>query len=234
MKSASTKSTRSSLQLRPQPLLPRRPTTSHYAERLTAASLAVHEPLNSWLINNIDSAGWIINFLYRTVNPSSPTEARCTVRVVHLKAPIDNGTIFKDPDVFLLWLFVDIPATSGVHCDQRKSPTALLARFEGFKDDADSPGWIHRMPPGERFRFTHDRAFLAALFCGKTSDIKLKQNVSAEMLTWACAAVVGTELEDTVLEYCANWRDTHRVLRHYTIVRAVRQVPWGKRAARRV
>ncbi|KAJ7170890.1 hypothetical protein C8R43DRAFT_1231605 [Mycena crocata] len=177
--------------------IPRRLSSSRYAARLKAAALAVHEPLNGWLSNNLDATGWVINWVYPKLDP------------------------LDDPNTFHLWMEVELPCTSGVHPAYQTSPTILLARYIGFKDDGDAPGWIRDgIQPGERSRFILPREFLAALFCGKIPELwaglagKLEDKISSSMLTWASAAAVGTDEEASILEHCKRWRATHRVRCH--------------------
>ncbi|KAJ7668558.1 hypothetical protein DFH06DRAFT_1126037 [Mycena polygramma] len=213
-----------SLQCRPRDI-PHRLAASLYAQRLKAASLATHEPLNTWILDNLESAGWIINIVYPSLT-LDPAEVLCTVRVSYHQTS-DDRSIFSNPDVYLLWLFADVQHILGKDNSHTRSPTVLLGRFEGFKDDGDAPGWSRTMEPGERYRFTYSRSFLAALFCGKTlgywDGLKdtAERRISSEMLTWACATAAGTEDEDSILEHSENWRNNHSVRTH-SVAQAVK------------
>ncbi|KAJ7680554.1 hypothetical protein DFH06DRAFT_422388 [Mycena polygramma] len=188
---------------------PPRPTAvmARKLERLREARRAAFEPLDTWVIYNTDSAGWIGTYLD---SPVAPSEVACYLWVTHKKAP--EHPVFRDPDMYQLWMHVEIPPQSGIARCDRSSPTIILATFSGFKDEDDTPRWIHYYNPGERYRFAYERGFLAEVFCGRTQILaQTVNNITSRMLNWACAAAVGTAVEDAVRLHCKEMRAFRRI-----------------------
>ncbi|KAJ7609215.1 hypothetical protein DFH06DRAFT_1148615 [Mycena polygramma] len=173
---------------------PPRPTAvmARNLERLREARRAAFEPLDTWVIYNTDSAGWIGTYLD---SPVAPSEVACYLWVTHKKVgsttmprsiltvpKAPEHPVFRDPDMYQLWMHVEISPQSGIARCDRSSPTIILATFSGFKDEDDTPRWIHYYNPGERYRFAYERGFLAEVFCGRTQIL--------------AQTVVGTTVED--------------------------------------
>ncbi|KAF7358280.1 hypothetical protein MVEN_00877100 [Mycena venus] len=198
--------------LRSPPRLAPRPTAlmARAQELRRAERRATFEPLDSWVTDNTDAAGWVSTYLD---SPVAASEVACYIWVTHKTAP--EHPYFRDPDTYRLWMHVKIPAESGISAANRNSPVVLLDTFIGLKDEDVVPRWIGYYNPGEKYRFEHDRGFLAEVLCGRTPMLpENAERISARMLTWACAAAVGTSVEDIVQLHCQNIRASRRVPRH--------------------
>ncbi|KAJ7448372.1 hypothetical protein FB451DRAFT_1411385 [Mycena latifolia] len=90
-----------------------------------------------------------------------------------------------------------------------ETPTIRLATYRGSPGDVDAPLWIRRLPPHKLLAFSQPRAFVASLVGGMT-DIPVKPNYqefwtpSAEMLSWARVAAIGTPVRRPLARRCQN------------------------------
>ncbi|OBZ68703.1 hypothetical protein A0H81_11244 [Grifola frondosa] len=87
-------------------------------------------------------------------------ELRCTVQLEYIKAP-DNGTIFKDPDHYILH-FIIMDPSSVLPPAFGQGRRIVLGRFEGHSENLDAPDWTN-LPPGEMIVFHQSIASVAEL-----------------------------------------------------------------------
>ncbi|KAJ7262919.1 hypothetical protein C8J57DRAFT_1719156 [Mycena rebaudengoi] len=181
------------------------PSALHLFLSLRAACDAVHERLDTWLLDSINSAGELITFLDPKLKA---TKVLCTVSVNFSKG-LDDSPFYRSPDIYMLWLHVDVPGLTGIQPSHLRSPMVILGYFQGCNEDGNAPPWTRRLKPGERYRFPASRAFSARLFCGLL-DLRvgcaLDQTISSHMLSWAYAVSIGTEAEQSVQKQCQKLR----------------------------
>jgi hypothetical protein len=83
-------------------------------------------------------------------------------RLMLIYQAFDMCTPVKDPDTFMLYITASVSPESGVPSLSCSSPRAMLARYVGFKEDLDAPGWTQW--ENSVMRFEQPRGAFADLF----------------------------------------------------------------------